>query len=97
MSKQKGPKPIMMADIREAFFPNACKENRGDGRTDNRVILEAFAEGRIIGVPTRWRKCKKNGVQTRVVADFKITRAEWARLHREGIREPIDEESVVMV
>lgn len=92
------PKPIMMADIRETFFPQSCKENRGDGRNDNRPVLRAFEEGRIIGVPTRFRNCRmKDGSLKRVVSDFRIERAEWRRLFREGINHPVDHESEVRV
>lgn len=93
MNKQKQPKPFMLADVRDAFFPHCCAENRGDGRNENRPILKAFRQGRIIGVPTRWRMIKGRAYPI----DFKITREEWRRLHAEGINAPIDEESEVAV
>lgn len=84
---------IKMADIRREFFPECEPQNRSDNRTYNRPVLQAFHRGAIQGVPTRTRM--KEG--TRQICDFRITRAEWRRLHEEGIVPPICDESEVRV
>ncbi|WP_110130619.1 hypothetical protein [Coraliomargarita sinensis] len=84
-------KVIKMADVRREFFPECEPENRPDGKPYNRPIIKAFRRGEIQGVPTRTRIRKG----FRQILDFRITRAEWRRLHENGIVPPVDDQSEV--
>ena len=71
--KLKNAPVFTMDDIRERYFPNAIRPN---GSVDNRTVLRAFKEGRIIGTPTRYRVYtdKKTGIQRRFVSDFIVSK-----------------------
>lgn len=53
-----------------------------------RTVRIAVREGRVEAVPVRYRKAR--GKNFSVPVDFRITRKEFARIEREGLRAPID-------
>lgn len=75
-------------DVTERFFPRNIKTSAKTGKPvyNNKPALQAFSEGRIIGVVT---KRNKGGF----VTDFTITPSEWRRLCAYGVQAPVDHNS----